>query len=92
MHTLEQLEKLQVGLRLPRYLLEEIDSFTREFAVNRTDIITEALRAYLSEQKAKLLYNSMATSAQEAKKMMDGTLRSGTLKDLIDELDHSADA
>jgi len=56
MYTLEQLEKQQIGLRLPQYMIDEIDEFTQEFSVNRTDIVMEALRAYISEQKEHLLY------------------------------------
>ena len=54
MHTLSQLEKQQVGLRLPKYLIEEIDEFTREYSLNRTDIIIEAINAYIKEQKTKM--------------------------------------
>ena len=36
MYTLHQLEKQQVGLRLPKYLIEEIDAFTKEYALNRS--------------------------------------------------------
>ncbi len=30
MHTIEQLEKQQVGLRLPKYIVDEIDAFTEQ--------------------------------------------------------------
>lgn len=56
MYTLEQLEKQQIGLRLPKYLINEIDAFTKEFSVNRTDIVIEALRSYIEEQKEKYLF------------------------------------
>lgn len=56
MYTLEQLEKQQIGLRLPQYMIDEIDEFTQQFSVNRTDIVMEALRSYITEQKANLLY------------------------------------
>ena len=56
MYTLEQLEKQQIGLRLPQYMIDEIDEFTKEFSVNRTDIVMEALRSYISKQKEHLLY------------------------------------
>ena len=56
MHTIEQLEKQQIGLRLPQYMIDDIDEFTQKFSVNRTDIIMEALRSYISEQKEHLLY------------------------------------
>ncbi len=88
MHSLIQLEKQQIGLRLPKYLIDEVDSFTQEFAVNRTDIVIEALRSYLAEQKSKLFYKSLATSTIEAKQMIDGELEESSLRELIDELEN----
>ena len=88
MHTLGQLEKKQIGLRLPQYLIEEIDELTEQFALNRTDIVTEALRSYLNEQKTRMLYESFDRSVKEAKAMMAGELPETTLGELIDELDH----
>jgi len=56
MYNLEQLEKQQIGLRLPQYLIDDIDEFTKQFSVNRTDIVIEALRSYIQEQKEKFLF------------------------------------
>jgi len=56
MHTIEELEKQQIGLRLSQYMIDDIDEFTQKFSVNQTDIIMEALRSYISEQKEHLLY------------------------------------
>ena len=56
MYNLQQLEKQQIGLKIPQYLIEEIDNFTKHFSVNRTDIVIEALRSYISKQKENLLY------------------------------------
>ena len=56
MYNLEQLEKQQIGLRLPQYLIDDIDDFTKQFSVNRTDIVIEALRSYIQEQKEKFLF------------------------------------
>jgi metal-responsive CopG/Arc/MetJ family transcriptional regulator len=89
MYTLEQLEKQQIGLRIPQYLIEEIDNFTKEFSVNRTDIIIEALKSYLDEQRSNLMYKSFESSVQEAKEMMNGSLPESTLGELIDELNHT---
>ena len=36
MHSISQLEKQQVRLRLPKYLVEEIDAFTNQFSIKRT--------------------------------------------------------
>lgn len=56
MYSLEQLEKQQIGLRLPQYLIDDIDAFTKQFSVNRTDIVIEALRSYIEEQKENFLF------------------------------------
>ena len=88
MHTLTQLEKQQVGLRLPRYLIEEIDQFTETFSINRTDIITEALRAYIASQKEKIYYDGFRQGARELKEALNGSAHQAqTLDGLIDELD-----
>jgi len=87
MYTLEQLEKQQIGLRLPQYMIDEIDEFTQQFSVNRTDIVMEALRSYLKEQKREALYQSFDKSCKEAKAIKDGKLPVSTLGDLINELD-----
>jgi len=90
MYTLSQLEKQQIGLRIPKYLIDEIDEFTKEFSVNRTDIVIEALRSYLNEQKSRMFYEKFDNSAKEAKAMIDGKLEETTLGDLIDELNNSS--
>jgi predicted transcriptional regulator len=92
MHSLRQLEKQQVGLRLHAYLVEEIDELTKIFSINRTDIIVEAIRSYISQQKADMIYNSIEDACIELKEIRDGkkdisTL--GTLDDLIDELENN---
>jgi len=92
MHNLSQLEKQQVGLRLPKYLIDDIDEFTRLFSLNRTDIIVEALKSYVDEQKAKLFYDQFDSSCQELKSVIDGKKESSsltTLDSLIDELEHN---
>jgi len=87
MHSISQLEKQQIGLRIPQYLIDEIDEFTKQFSVNRTDIIIEAIRSYLSEQKANLFYESFDSSLKEAKKMIDGSLIETSLEEFISELE-----
>jgi metal-responsive CopG/Arc/MetJ family transcriptional regulator len=87
MYSVSQLQKQQIGLRLPQYLIEEIDSFTKEFSVNRTDIVTEALRTYLAEQRSRLFYERFDHAAKEAKQMIETDTYEGTLGDLIDELE-----
>jgi len=92
MYTLAQLEKQQIGLRIPQYLINEIDEFTKQFSVNRTDIVIEALRSYLNEQKSRIFYEKFDNSVQEAKLMIDGELAEITLGDLIDELNDSTNS
>ena len=89
MHSIEQLEKLQVGLRLPKYLIDDIDEFTEKFSVNRTDVITEAIKSYVSEQKAKMFYDNFENAAQELQEIRNAK-KSGELQSLnglIDELE-----
>ncbi len=45
MNTLSSLEKQQVGLRVPKYLLDEIDEFTKTYSVNRSEVIIEAIKS-----------------------------------------------
>ena len=89
MHSIEQLEKQQVGLRLPKYLVDDIDEFTEKFSVNRTDVIMEAIKSYVSEQKEKLFYDHFENAAQELQEIRNakqsGELQS--LNGLIDELE-----
>ncbi len=92
MHSIAQLEKQQVGLRLPKYLIEEIDAFTEEYAVNRTDIIMEAIKSYIQEQKEKMFYENFEKGVKELKEILDGKKDKSqltTLDELIDELEHS---
>jgi len=89
MHSIEQLEKQQVGLRLPKYLVDDIDAFTEKFSVNRTDVIMEAIKSYVSEQKAKLFYDNFENAAQELQEIRNAK-KSGELQSLnglIDELE-----
>jgi len=90
MHTISQLEKQQVGLRLPKYLVEEIDAFTNQFSINRTDVIVEAISSYISEQKANIFYGDFNSGCKELKNLLD-TNNTGSMKsldELIDELEH----
>ncbi|MCX6073200.1 MAG: hypothetical protein NTY39_02640 [Campylobacterales bacterium] len=89
MYSLSQIEKQQVGLRLPKYLVEEMDEFTHQFSINRTDIILEAVKSYIAEQKARLFYDEFDTSCKELKSILGqkASNKLQTLDELIDELD-----
>jgi len=88
MYSLEQLQKQQVGLRLPQYLLDDLDEFTKSFSLNRSEIIVEAVKSYVDEQKAKIFYNKFDESSKELKDTLnsdDSNLQ--TLDELINELE-----
>ena len=92
MHNLSELQKQQVGLRLPKYLLDDIDEFTKAYSLNRTDIIVEAVKSYIQEQKAKIFYDSFENSAKELKSVLSSKEKQNNLQsldELIDELEHN---
>jgi len=90
MHSISQLEQQQIGLRLPKYLIEEIDAFTNQFSINRTDIIIEAISSYINEQKVNMFYNDFDTASKELKHSLDtnSTNSMKSLDELINELEH----
>ena len=89
MHNITQLAKQQIGLRLPKYLIDELESLSKEFSINKTDIITEAIRAYIQEQKAQLYYDRFDDGCKELKRVLNGTKKEPlhSLDALIDELE-----
>lgn len=91
MHDLADLEKQQVGLRLPKYLIDDIDAFTKQFSLNRTDVIVEAVKAYVGEQKARMAYARFDDASRELSEVIKSgdTKMLQTLDGLIDELEHS---
>jgi metal-responsive CopG/Arc/MetJ family transcriptional regulator len=92
MYSLSQLEKQQVGLRLPKYLVDDIDEFTEEFSLNRTDIITEALKSYIAEQKEMRIYEGIESGFSQLRDIQNGKIDPntlGTLDEFIDELKNS---
>lgn len=89
MHSLAQLQKQQVGLRLPVYLIEQIDEFTQEYNLNRTDIIMESIKSYIEKQKAQKLYDEFDMACKELKEVLDDPKKADelqTLDELLDEL------
>jgi len=89
MYALHQLEKQQVGLRLPKYLIEEIDAFSQEYALNRSELITESIKAFIQAQKERKLYDSFDSSCKELQGILKkGNDNIGTLGELIDELNN----
>ena len=89
MHSLAQLQKQQVGLRLPVYLIEQIDEFTEEYNLNRTDIIIESIKSYIEKQEAQKLYDEFDMACKELKEVLDDPKKADalqTLDELLDEL------
>ena len=89
MHSLAQLQKQQVGLRLPVYLIEQIDELTKEYNLNRTDIIIESIKSYIERQEAQKLYDEFDTACKELKEVLDNPKKADelqTLDELLDEL------
>ncbi|WP_031388649.1 ribbon-helix-helix domain-containing protein [Desulfonatronum thiodismutans] len=82
-----KLQKQQVGLRLPRYLVDELDDFTRQYDLNRSELITEAIRAYIEEQKAQRFYREFDMAARELKAHLQGENKVQSLEALIHELE-----
>lgn len=89
MHDLTSLEKQQVGLRVPKYLLDEIDEFTKNFSVNRSEVIIEAIKSYVQEQKANIFYSEFDEACAELKDTIENKKSKDTLEDLINELENN---
>jgi len=89
MHTLQQLERQQVGLRLSRYLVEQMDELAADYSLNRKDIIVEAIRSYVAEQQAERFYSEFAGAVESMKAIAKGKPeeRTNNLDNLIDELE-----
>jgi len=89
MYSPAQLQKQQVGLRLPVYLVEQIDEFTKEYNLNRTDIIIESIKSYIEKQEAQKLYDEFDMACRELKEVLDDPKKADalqTLDELLDEL------
>lgn len=88
MYSLSQLEKQQIGLRLPRYLVEQMDELAADHKISRTDIIAEAARAYISEQQAERFYGEFAEAAETMAAIATGQRKdhAGGLDELINGL------
>ena len=87
MHSLSKLKKQQIGLRLPVYLLEQIDEFSKRYNLNRSDIIIESIRSYLEQQEAEEFYNSFDKGCKELKDVLDNPKKAKNLQTLDEFLD-----
>lgn len=86
MHTIAELEKQQVGLRMPTYLLNELDELTSEYNVNRSDILIEATKSYIESIKEEKVYQRLGEAMGEVKLMIDGKIPTLSARDHIKEL------
>ena len=86
MHMLSQLQKQQVGLRLPKYLIEKVDELSQKYGLNRTDIITESIRSFIAQQEEREFYESFDRSCKELKSVLETKEEPKTLDELINEL------
>jgi metal-responsive CopG/Arc/MetJ family transcriptional regulator len=86
MRSVEQLKTKQVGLKLPVYLLDDLEEITEESSVSRSTIITEAVRFYLEEYQKRKVHQGLKEALTGVKLVQEGKLPRNTLEDLIDEL------
>ena len=86
MHSIKELEKQQVGLRMPTYLLNDIDEITSKYKVNRSEILIEAAKSYIASVKEKEVYERLGEAMQEVKLMMDGKIPKISARDTIKQL------
>jgi metal-responsive CopG/Arc/MetJ family transcriptional regulator len=89
MRNLESIQKQQVGLRLPVYLIDELDALGKSHDLNRSELITEAVRSFIEEQKAMLFYREFESSCVELKDALAGRKETKTLDGLIGELENN---
>jgi len=75
---------------LHSYLADEIDALTEQFSLNRSDIIAEAIKSYISEQKENLFCADFDAACGELKITIDAEPSElNTLDMLINELEDS---
>ncbi len=89
MRSLQSIQKQQVGLRLPVYLIDELDTLAKTYDLNRSELITEAIRSFVKEQKTMIFYKEFEDSCAELKETIGGKKEAKTLDGLIDELENN---
>ncbi|SFV87773.1 hypothetical protein MNB_SUP05-SYMBIONT-5-536 [hydrothermal vent metagenome] len=71
---------------MPTYLLEEVDELTKDYNVNRSTYITEAIKAFNKQQKEDQFYEGLGEAMQEVKLMIDGKIPKISAQSLLDEI------
>jgi CopG family transcriptional regulator / antitoxin EndoAI len=85
-HNVADLQKRQVGLRMPVFLLNDIDKITKKYKINRTDILIEATKSYLEQVKENEVYQSLGQALAEVRQMTDGKMKEKTARSILDEV------
>ena len=83
---MQKIQTQQVGLRLPTYLVDEVDEFIKDFNVSRTTFIAEAISNFLKQQKEKEVHARLGEAMQEVRLMMDGKIPTKSARSLLDEI------
>ena len=86
MLALKDLETQQVGLRLPKYLVNEIDSLIADYNINRSNFIHKAIEQVVQDYKKNKFYERFEDSVAELKLVLDGKSQSKDAWELLDEL------
>lgn len=89
MHDLAQLQKEQIGLNLEKYLVDGINEYSKMYALNRHDIIIEAIQSYLKAQREKEFYKNFETLCNEAKDIINSKISKTSLQHFVDETKHN---
>lgn len=84
---LEQLETRQVGLRLAKHLVDDVDELIKDYNINRSMFITTAIEKFVKEQKERRFYDRFETSITELKSALDGKSKVRDAWELLDELE-----
>jgi metal-responsive CopG/Arc/MetJ family transcriptional regulator len=72
---------------LPKYLVDELDAFTHEYALNRSDLITESIKAFIAAQKERRFYENFEISCKELQNAKENGGKGVTsLRELLHEL------
>jgi metal-responsive CopG/Arc/MetJ family transcriptional regulator len=87
MLELRDLETQQIGLRMPKYLVNDVDEIIADYNINRSTFINNAIQQVVQEQKEQRFYERFESSIAELKLVLDGKSSSKSLEDLIDELE-----
>jgi predicted DNA-binding protein len=91
MLNLEKLETRQVGLRLAKHLVDDIDNLTAKYNISRSTFISKAIEQVVEEQKQQQkeqeFYKKFENSVIELKSVLDGESKSRDFSELLNELE-----